>query len=75
MKSKEKQSFQEQIKAQRVRLKISQEMTALMTGYSERTVQHWEAGTRTPHQATQDAVIRTLQSKATQCQNDRNKRK
>lgn len=64
MSKNQKIGFSHRIKAERKRLKISQEFAGLMTGYSERTIQHWEAGTRIPHQSTQDAVIRKFESQS-----------
>lgn len=43
---------------------MTQTALAAFTGYSVRTVQHWEAGTRIPHVVTQKAVLRRIQENA-----------
>lgn len=43
---------------------MTQTALSAFTGYSVRTVQHWEAGTRIPHASTQEAVLRRIQENA-----------
>lgn len=53
-------TFAFQVKSARESRKLTQTALAAFTGYSVRTVQHWEAGTRIPHPVTQEAILRRI---------------
>ena len=54
--------FSEQIKTVRESLGLNQAEAAAILGCGKRTLEHWEAGTRTPLEITQEGAMNRLRA-------------
>ncbi len=54
--------FTDQLKTLRKSLGLNQAEAAVVLGCGKRTLEHWEAGTRTPLEITQEGALNRLRA-------------
>lgn len=56
--------FDERLRAERTSAGLTQQALAELAGYSKRAIEQWEAGSRTPSELVQKAILKLIEEAA-----------